>query len=488
MDRLLIRYDEMTLKSRRKRRFFNLCFKRSVVSALKKTGIEDYRLELCDNRLIVHTDSAEELIPLFQRIPGIHSVSPVLKIPFKTLDEIVESLPQECLDYVADCSYAVRVKRSGEHPFRSMDVGARVGGALKSETNWVNLSKPEKTVYLEVRDDVCYLFYDNYAGMGGLPIASGGKVLSLFSGGLDSPVAFYQMLKRGVCVNSLFFNMEGDVTFSEALSVYNYLISNYAHGYKPVLFVVEAKEMVEKLREEIPSNMRQLALKIIFYQVAQKICERSSHMALLTGESANQKSSQTLQSLCFIEKQVDIPVMRPLVGMNKDEITAIAEKIGTADYSKHVKEVCNLSEGPVITLPKPHHMERLGDLEPYVQMCIENISRFVGEVELPEINNQLPQLSSLNELIVVDMRYQFSQSNFPLFTDIQLSQFGKVEDADPTKTYLFVCEYNVRSRAHAYRIRKNGGNAAGISQKQYKQYFEKLIIARSRSGQVLQEV
>jgi thiamine biosynthesis protein ThiI len=224
-----------------------------------------------------------------------------------------------------------------------MSFAKKLGELLMPFSKGVDLRNPEVNLQVEIRRDVAYFFTDSITGLDGMPPASSGKVLCLFSGGIDSPVAAFQMLKRGVAVDYLFVDLSGNKTsLVNIAKLFNHLSTQFSFNYKPVFYFVDGRSIVEHITKSTPSSFRQLALKIAFYKLGELFISHKKYNALVTGESIAQKSSQTIPSLSFIQSQSSALVLRPLISMDKLEITRIAESIGTIGASQYLKKYCDL--------------------------------------------------------------------------------------------------------------------------------------------------
>jgi len=371
---------------------------------------------------------------------------------------------------ILDKTFCVRARRAGKHDFTSNNIEVELGSKLIESSNGVSLTQPESTVRMEIRDKQCFVYTDTIEGIGGMPAASSGKVLCLFSGGIDSPVAAFQMLKRGCEVDFLLFNSMGEKLLSQVANVYNFLTANYAYGYKPKFYVVEGSKLVAEIQEKVQDSHRQLALKIVLYKIAEQVAQ-NEHLAIVTGEALSQKSSQTLQSLNFIEKNVSIPILRPLIAMDKVEITKLAQKLGTFASSEKIKEYCNLSTGPVTTKPKEADERYIPEFD------ISNIKTVITEGQLV-IEQPEETIPSLKNVVTVDVRSSTLQKKAPLDTDLQIPYHEVTEyNFDDSKSYLLICDFGVLSDNAAFSLQRKRIKAASMSIPDYQKYFKRKIAA-----------
>lgn len=476
-DAILLRYGETGLKSNKTRPYFEKKYINAIKEALKKNYIEGVSINNRGGRFVLYCEDVEEAIPVLQRVPGIQSLSPAKKITFSSKKYLINQVQKLSEERVKDKIFCVRVNRIGIHEFSSPELEREIGSALYENSKGVDLTDPEVTVNVEIRDDDAFVFKESYDGLGGLPPGTGGKVLCLFSGGIDSPVAALQMLKRGCEVDFLFVNLMTDKLKNEVAKIYNFLIENYCFNYKPKIYVLDGKPLTKKIKAEVPDRLRQLAFKIGLYRIGKFAMQ--DQICLVTGEALAQKSSQTLESLLFINKHGNVPVVRPIFGLDKIEIIKIARAIRTMGMSEKVKEFCNLSEGSVVTNPKEEHIEKIPSFDLLIKKLVEESHVYKGFMPMNDSESDeqsLPAKSEKSKIISVDIRAKNVRENIPLTTNKQISYhelIDKLDDFEKGKSYLFVCEFGVRSEDVAFTLRKKGVNAAGINMQNYKNYFEK---------------
>lgn len=343
----LLRLGELTLKSRRSRKRFMDALIRNISDALESNGVRDYRLVDMYGRIYIDVDV--DISNILRRIFGLVGVIEVISHKFTSLEDIASKAIDIYKDLVKDRSFGVKTNRVGRHPFKSVDVNREVGSALLKYASKVDLSNPDVWIKLEVRDDKVYYYLKEYRGYGGLPIGTEGRVLALFSGGYDSPVASWNMLRRGVEVDFIHFQLGGERHFNKVLRVAIELARNWCYGYKPKLFNIDFRPVAKAIRENVRRDYRIVILRRMMYRVASIVAEEINADALVTGESIGQVSSQTLKNLIAIDHATEYTVLRPLIGFDKIEIIDLSREIGLYNYSRVVEEVCALVEDrPVI--------------------------------------------------------------------------------------------------------------------------------------------
>ena len=338
---------ELTIKSRRTRTQFLRRLSRNVSDALHSAGIE-HRIESVWGRMFVRAKSRLTL-PVLARVFGISSVSWVEREVSADLDTLIDVATEHFQTSVTGRRFAVRARRTGAQPYRSKDVEIRLGAALLPFAARVDLTNPEFTAYVEVRNDVAYLFSERTPGAGGLPLGVQGGAVALLSGGYDSAVAAWQLLKRGVPLDYVFCNLGGDAYERAVVHVAKVLADDWSYGTRPQLHAVDFDEVLRELREKTRAAYWQVVLKRLMYRAAAQIAAERNAEAIVTGEAIGQVSSQTLTNLRAIESIATLPVLRPLIGADKEDIIAQARAIGTAALSEQVKEYCAIAPGYPVT-------------------------------------------------------------------------------------------------------------------------------------------
>src|SRR5690606_33000964 len=289
---------ELSIKSRRTRSTFQRRLRQNLKDALATSGANG-RLEDEWGRIYVHGASADALTVL-PRIFGISSISAVEAVVPAELAEIVRAGEELFRDRVSGRTFAVRARRSGTHSFSSSDIHVELGAAL-NRYGTVDLDDPDITVYVEVRDQHAYLFGERIPGMGGLPLGVEGRAVALLSGGYDSAVAAWLLLKRGVELDYVFCNLGGDAYERAVVQVAKVLADDWSFGSRPRLHVVDFGPAVDEMRAHAKPAYWQVVLKRLMYRAASAIGKAVEAHAIVTGEALGQVSSQTLINLRALE-------------------------------------------------------------------------------------------------------------------------------------------------------------------------------------------
>ena len=291
------------------------------------------------------------------RVFGIYRVIAVRRLAVPDLESLTTQVAELARDRVRGHTFAVRVRRRGAQPWRSVDAERAIGAALLDDSAGVDLSTPEVEVRAEVYDEEAFYVERTWDGTDGLPLGTQEAVLSLLSGGFDSPVAAWMMMRRGCPVDFVHFMMDCAQS-DHALAVGYGLWERWGHGTDPLAWVVDFTEVKTSLLDRVESQHRQVVLKQLMFAAADALAARERRPALLTGEAVGQVSSQTLTNLVEIDRACERTVLRPLAGLTKNEIIGWSRHCGTHDLSARAKEVCNLADGPVEVAARRRRLER----------------------------------------------------------------------------------------------------------------------------------
>ncbi|MBQ3425131.1 MAG: tRNA 4-thiouridine(8) synthase ThiI [Clostridia bacterium] len=335
-DVLLIRYGEVFLKGANRPHFLKVLtdnIKRVVKPLGGHVWLSDSRIYVSD-----FTD-LQATIDCVTRVFGVYSVSPAVEVE-KDLEVIAEA----CLKMMQPLSgtFKVQGKRSDKRfGMNSMELAAEIGHrVLEANPNLkVDVHKPQHRLMVEIRDNA-YICVEEIMAVGGMPMGTGGKAALLLSGGIDSPVAGYQLMKRGVRLCAIHFQSPpytGELARDKVLQLAQKL-AWYSGGMR--VYLVPFTKCQLEIHEKCPEELGTLITRRFMMRIAQRIARQYGAQALITGESLGQVASQTMDALCCTDAVVDMPVFRPLIGLYKTEIMEIAEKIDTYQTSILPYEDC----------------------------------------------------------------------------------------------------------------------------------------------------
>ncbi|AAK40666.1 tRNA 4-thiouridine(8) synthase ThiI [Saccharolobus solfataricus] len=327
---------EIALKSPRSRRNFEY----TLINNIRNT-IGGGKIWRSQGVILLEVNDNNANIEALSEVFGISSFSPVIAIKSNNLEDIVNKAKEIFAEIVKGKIFAVRAKRIGSHSFTSLDVERRAGEALYPYSKGVDLENPEVEIFIEIRNEMTYFYHKVIKGPKGLPVGVAGKTVVLFSGGIDSPVATWMMMKRGSVPIILNFNLGGDLHKELVLKELN-MLKRWSGGHKLKIFIVKGTDVFIKL-SQVERRSRVVMLKRVMYKTAEKLCEKTNAKSITTGESLSQVSSQTMANLYVTEYGIKYPIFRPLIGFDKEEIVDIARKIGTYKHSIKLPEYCAIS-------------------------------------------------------------------------------------------------------------------------------------------------
>ncbi|MET1101407.1 MAG: tRNA uracil 4-sulfurtransferase ThiI [Pyrodictiaceae archaeon] len=350
---------EIVLKSDRTRPRFEKRLLANLEDALKSNNVNYSSTWIEQARLYIDTEDPKAL-RVCSRVFGIHWATLAEEIRFKGLEDLAEETAKIASSWVKGRRFAVRARRAGHHDFTSMDVARIVGSKLLPYSNGVDLDEPEVEVHVEVRGDKAYIYKDLVRGPDGLPIGVEGRAIVLFSGGLDSPVAAWYTAKRGVEVDFLHMILATEESAKDAEDVAKILASEWLYGYRPRLLVADFRYVVGLIAAKVRPEYRQVVLRVAMYSYAERLAEKEGYNAIVTGESLGQVSSQTLRNLeaITIVAKITKPILRPLIGFDKEEIVEKARAIGTYERSSKTREYCRLGAEAATTRASPKILEK----------------------------------------------------------------------------------------------------------------------------------
>lgn len=331
-----IRYGEIGVKSPKIRRKFEKKLMSNIETELDCTFEND------QGRITLISDEEYQKVKdVLGRVFGIVSYSPVRETITdkeeiaKLINEILPSIIESKTFNPEKDTFAVRCRRVGKHDFSSQEMAAYTGSVVIDSTDAkVNLSNPDFTLYVEVRNDKTYIYHEKIRGLGGLPVGSQGRVVCLISSGIDSPVAAFQMLKRGCsitllhCDNYPFTEGSVDKVLKNADN-----LRKYSLGEDVKVYSIKFGEYLELAQREAPPRMTCVLCKSGMYQSAAILAKKENANAIVDGSSIGQVASQTLNNLEATRYHCRMPIFSPLICMDKIEIEEIAKKIGTYEVS-----------------------------------------------------------------------------------------------------------------------------------------------------------
>ena len=425
-------------------------------------------------------ENRPHLIELLQRIPGIHHFLEVDEKPFTDLHDIFEQTLQDVGSQLENKTFCVRVKRKGKHNFSSIEAERYIGGGLNQHiaTAKVKLTNPDVTVRVEIENDKMMLVKARHTGIGGYPIGTQEDVLSLISGGFDSGVSSYMLIRRGSRVHYCFFNLGGAAHEIGVKQMAYHIWNRFSPSHKVRFIAINFEAVVGEILEKIDSSQMGVVLKRMMVRAASKIAERFAIQAILTGEALGQVSSQTLTNLRLIDEVSETLVLRPLISHDKEQIIATAKEIGTDDIAKSMPEFCGvISKNPTVKAVREKIVaEELNFDFSILENAVQNaqyldIRKIAEQTERDVV--QVDVVSVLTgEDVILDIRSPEETDENPLQLEgrnVTLLPFYKLSSQfaslDQSKTYLLYCERGVMSKLQALYLKENGFNNVKVFNK-----------------------
>ena len=468
-------YPEIMMKSKSVRLRFTKMLETNIRNVLKKVDEEAKVQRLFDRIVVKVPEDKPELQGKFAErlacIPGIAHVVQVSEYPFDTVDSIYQLALPRYRDEIAGKTFCVRVKRTGNHDFNSIDVERYVGGGLNQHTDalGVKLKNPDVTVNLEIDRDKLYMVERRIEGLGGFPMATQEDVLSLISGGFDSGVSSYQFIKKGARTHYCFFNLGGAQHEIGVKQVAYHLWQTYSESHKVRFITVPFEPVVEQILERIDNGQMGVILKRVMMRVAAQIAEKYGIQGIVTGESLGQVSSQTLTNLNVIDRCTDMLIMRPLIAMDKKDIINQSRLIGTEDFAKTMPEYCGvISQKPTVkaVLSKIEAEEKKFDEDLIERIVASAKVMDIRDIET-EMNQQITETETVTDIavgeVVIDVRAPEEEERKPLDiegVEVKTIPFFKLAtqfaDLDKSKTYLLYCDRGVMSKLQALYLIEQG--------------------------------
>lgn len=390
---LLIRFGELSLKGRN-RSFFVRKLRKNIELAL--VDLDSVVIKSERDRMFLFAEDKDDMDEAIKRLPhvfGIQSFSPVAKCEANIEDIYKKAIEVVGSEETKGKTFKVEIRRKDkDFPYVTHELQQMIGSQVLRNFPGltVNLDNPDIYLLVEVRSEGAFLTSKVYQGAKGMPVGSNGKTLLMLSGGIDSPVAGYLMMKRGVAIDAIHFESppftselakQKVIDISEKLSTF---------GTEIRLHVIPFTELQQIIVNKIPENVSMTTTRRIMMRIADKVRLETGALAIVTGESLGQVASQTLESLTVINEVTSTPILRPLISTDKLEIIDIAQKIGTYDISIRPYEDCCTIFTPSKPKTKPKlskvsHYESFTDFDQLIDDAVKN--RVIYEIPCKEEEN-----------------------------------------------------------------------------------------------------
>ena len=359
MKSVVVHYQEIALKGNN-RPWFVSRLVRNLRLATKDVGVRDVRVLMGRIELVLDPSAAWDAVR--ERLSNVFGVANFARAGSAPLD--IDAITRAILEDLGDTqttTFRIAARRADKRfPLTSPQMEREIGGRIKSARGWkVDLTRPELTIHVEALTDQAFYYFGREPGPGGLPVGTSGRVACLLSGGIDSPVAAWRMMRRGCRVLFVHFHSYPILSRASQEKARELVALLTKYQYDSRLFLVPFGEIQQRVVLAVAPPLRVVIYRRLMMRIAEAIARQNRAQALVTGEVVGQVASQTLENLSAINRVVEMPVLRPLVGMDKDEISAQAERLGTYPISIIPDQDC-------CTLFTPRHpatKARLSDVE-----------------------------------------------------------------------------------------------------------------------------
>ena len=370
---IMIKYGELTTKKANRKIFINI-LTQNVEKILKN---EDVEITKDSVRMFIKCNDAHKIASILQKVFGIHGIVIAYKVNNNIEDVLNKSL--EIMDKNKHTFKVITKRADKNYPIHSMDYSRKLGGLILKNSNFkVDVHNPDITLTVEIRTEGTFVYTDEIKGAGGYPVGVQGKGLLMLSGGIDSPVAGYLTLKRGVNVECLYFESPPHTSEEAKNKVIKLasIINEYSGRVK--VHIVPFTLVQEAIFKNCPDTYMITIMRRMMYRIAALYAEKIGAKILINGESIGQVASQTLDSMVCINNVTNMPVIRPVACFDKLEIIDIAKKINTYDTSILPYEDCCtifVPKHPVIKpeLSKCLEYEKSFDYQELIEKAIDNI-------------------------------------------------------------------------------------------------------------------
>ncbi len=393
----LIKYAEIGVKGKN-RYLFEEALVNQMKYALKRCEGE-FEIRRTKGRIYVDVLSDyydyDETVENLKTVCGISAICPMIQIEDEGFEKLCETIVKYVDETYPDKNFTFKVnarRARKNYPLESMEINAEVGGVLLDAFPEirVDVHKPDVMLYIEIREKI-YIYSIEIPGPGGMPIGTNGKAMLLLSGGIDSPVAGYMIAKRGVKIDAVYFHAPPYTSERAKQKVVDLakLVSRYSGPIH--LHVVNFTDIQLAIYEKCPHDELTIIMRRYMMRIAEAIAKENDCLGLITGESIGQVASQTLQSLAATNEVCTLPVYRPCIGMDKQEIVTISEKINTYETSIQPFEDCCTIFVAKHPVTKPNlniirkHEENLKDvIDELVTKALETREVIVAAVDSEE--------------------------------------------------------------------------------------------------------
>lgn len=351
-DHIMVRFGELSTKGKNKKEFIRI-LGRNIRNALRDFANLEFIIKLDHIYVKLNDNEPDEIIRILQGISGIHALSLVLKT-----DDEINNVKKTCLELIKQengKTFKIHSRRANKkYPIISDQINREVAGEILRNTDLkVDVHNPDILLSIEMREEGCYIFTKTYPGAGGYPLGVGGKIMHMLSGGIDSPVSAYLLMKRGIRIECIHFASPPYTNIGVIEKLKDLLAKLNIYQDSIRLNIVPFTKIQEMIYEVADESYAITIMRRMMFRLASELAKRRHCMAFSSGESVGQVASQTLESMNVINEVTNMPVIRPLVTTDKLEIIDLARKLDTYDISIRPYEDCCTIFAPKNPKTKP---------------------------------------------------------------------------------------------------------------------------------------
>lgn len=397
-DHILIRYGELALKGKNKKIFLQQ-LQHHIQHKLKR--FPAIKVSQTQGRMFIllNGENPEPILTICQKIFGISSMSVAIKVENKE-DQITEAALYALQQSKQTKTFKVVSRRVDKSfPIQSQELNQKLGGHLLRNTEGISVDvhNPDVVINVEIRNEATYITSEVIPGLGGLPVGSSERTLLLLSGGIDSPVAGYLAMKRGVEIEAIHFHSPPYTSERAKQKVLDLAQKLTVYGKTIRIHLVPFTELQQAINKEIPDGYAMTVMRRMMMRISAEVCKQRGILSITTGESLGQVASQTMESMHAINAVTNLPVLRPLVTMDKSDIIRISEQVDMYDISIRPYEDCCTIFTPKAPKTKPkldkvEYLEEQYDFSSYIEEAINNIQEV-------KVSDQEVERSALSDLL-----------------------------------------------------------------------------------------
>ncbi len=436
----------------------------NILAALKDNTIKLHRSKSFWSFLLLEVESpADEIL---SNISGIQNFSEVEIGEESLLEDIVNRGVDIFKDKLNNKKFAVKCiprLNKKERNYKSQDIAIKLGSKLMEYSNGVNLSNPDITCFVEIRDEGVFYYSEKQKGLGGFPLGNAKQAIMMLSGGIDSPVAAYKAIKMGILPIFVYFDLGSKEQYKATLEVFKFLSKKFLPGQPVKMIVVPMIDTIEDIRK-MENKYQNLLLKYFFYKICEKIGLEKNVPVVISGEALSQVSTQTIDNLLLLDQYIGISVFRPTLFMPKLEIIEVAEEIGTFDMSYKGKEYCAIANRKVATAARKYAFDKIVEKIP-LETKLEEIVNHSYIITPHNADKKIEELNKNHklegdEIIIINLSSQKVEENAHKVIETSLDDaLEEFSTWDKSKTYKLICDMGLQSKILQSAMMKKGFKA-----------------------------